>query len=216
MPATTDASGVKKLCRICLIQKPICDFNKQKKGKFGVQSKCKLCQSFIAKSPKAKETKKLYYQKNKEKINQYFYAWAKENKKQFFDIQKKSKQKNKEKIKKYNKIYKQQQRQNNPNYCLSENIRGRIKKALKNNKIESTSKYLGCTIRQLKKHLEKQFQPGMTWDNYGFYGWHVDHIKPLASFDLSNQEQIKKACHYSNLQPLWAFDNLSKGAKYAG
>lgn len=64
---------------------------------------------------------------------------------------------------------------------------------------------------ELRAHLEAQFQAGMSWDNYG--EWHIDHIKPLASFDLEDTDQLKLACHYTNLQPLWAKDNLSKGAK---
>ena len=72
---------------------------------------------------------------------------------------------------------------------------------------------LGCSVEELKRHLEKQFQPKMNWENYGLYGWHIDHIKPLVNFDLTNREQFLEACHYTNLQPLWAEDNLSKGAK---
>lgn len=74
---------------------------------------------------------------------------------------------------------------------------------------------LGCTIEELKAHLESLFKPGMTWDNWGHTGdvWHLDHIIPLASFDLTDPEQVKLACHYTNLQPLWATENLQKGAR---
>ena len=75
-----------------------------------------------------------------------------------------------------------------------------------------TVKDLGCSIEELKTHLESQFQPRMTWDNYG--KWHIDHIKPLSNFNLENKEEFKEACNYKNLQPLWAKDNLIKGAKY--
>lgn len=71
----------------------------------------------------------------------------------------------------------------------------------------------GCTREELIKHIERKFLPEMTWKNWTTTGWHIDHIKPLASFDLSDIEQLKKACHYSNLQPLWAEDNLKKGNK---
>lgn len=76
----------------------------------------------------------------------------------------------------------------------------------------SVTRSLGCTPEQLKLHLEQQFQPGMTWENHGVHGWHVDHKKPLASFDLTDPAQFDQACHYTNLQPLWATDNIRKGA----
>ncbi|KKL15741.1 hypothetical protein LCGC14_2502560 [marine sediment metagenome] len=53
----------------------------------------------------------------------------------------------------------------------------------------------------------------MSWENYGFYGWHIDHIKPLCLFNLSDEKQFNKACHYTNLQPLWAEENLKKGGR---
>ena len=76
-----------------------------------------------------------------------------------------------------------------------------------------TEKMLGCTFKELKIHLEKQFQPCMTWDNYGFYGWHIDHIKALSRFNLNDPEERNKAWHYTNLQPLWAKENLKKRNK---
>lgn len=64
---------------------------------------------------------------------------------------------------------------------------------------------------ELRAHLETRFLPGMTWENYG--AWHIDHVRPLASFDLTDRAQLLQACHYTNLQPLWARDNRSKGAR---
>lgn len=84
--------------------------------------------------------------------------------------------------------------------------------ALKNQqKAGSAVDDLGCTIPELMAHLERRFLPGMTWANWSRHGWHIDHIKPLASFDLTDREQFLAACHYTNLQPLWAVDNLRKG-----
>jgi len=80
-------------------------------------------------------------------------------------------------------------------------------KAIKENK---TLDLLGCTAEELKKHLESLWTEGMNWNNYGLYGWHVDHVKPLCSFDLTDSKQQKTALHYTNLQPLWAKDNLRK------
>lgn len=71
---------------------------------------------------------------------------------------------------------------------------------------------LGCSLGHLKFHLEALFEPGMTWENRG-HGWHVDHVLPLSSFDLTDQAQLARACHFTNLQPLWARDNMAKGAK---
>lgn len=91
-------------------------------------------------------------------------------------------------------------------------LRSRLRMALKNNyKTGSAVQDLGCSINELMKYLESKFQDGMTWENYGQFGWHIDHIMPLSKFDLTKQSQIKKACHYTNLQPLWWKDNLVKG-----
>jgi hypothetical protein len=72
--------------------------------------------------------------------------------------------------------------------------------------------YVGCTIDALREHLEKQFTDGMSWENQG--KWHVDHIRPCASFNLDNEIERHMCFHYTNLQPLWAFDNMSKHASY--
>ena len=96
------------------------------------------------------------------------------------------------------------------NFKIRCSLRGRISKALKNGKAGSAVKDLGCTVAELRSYLEKQFQGGMSWNNYG--DWHIDHILPLASFDLSDRRQFLKACHFTNLQPLWKKDNLKKGA----
>jgi hypothetical protein len=98
---------------------------------------------------------------------------------------------------------------NEIDFRLKAILRARLNGAIKDNhKSGSAVRDLGCSIEDLKKHLESQFQEGMNWSNYG--SWHIDHIIPLAAFDLSNPNELKSACHYSNLQPLWAKDNLLK------
>jgi hypothetical protein len=100
------------------------------------------------------------------------------------------------------------------NFKIRRALRGRLCKAIRGGfKAGSAVRDLGCTVDQLKQHLESKFQEGMTWDNWGTYGWHIDHIIPLSSFDLSDREQLLKACHYTNLQPLWAEENLKKSDK---
>lgn len=106
--------------------------------------------------------------------------------------------------------------QNDPQVKLKNILRSRMGtavRAAKAHKVGSAVKDLGCTIGEFKEYLESLFQPGMNWENYGKNGWHMDHIIPLASFDLSNREQFLKACHYTNIQPLWWLDNISKGSK---
>ena len=120
---------------------------------------------------------------------------------------------NKEEIAKRKREYQNKRRKNDPVYRMIQYYRTRTWSAYtKNKKTKSTLELLGCTGIELANHLEKQFQPGMTHDNYG--EWHIDHIKPIVSFDLSDPEQEQECFHYTNLQPLWASENLSKGAKY--
>jgi hypothetical protein len=104
---------------------------------------------------------------------------------------------------------------NEPSRHLAANLRSRLSKALsRKQKTVSMNQYLGCTLNELRLYIESKWKPGMTWDNYSINGWHIDHIKPLASFDLTDPEQLKEACCYTNLQPMWAKDNRSKGDYY--
>lgn len=104
-------------------------------------------------------------------------------------------------------------RQTDPHYKLRLNLSSRILLALKRNtKSASTMELIGCSIEQLREWLEAQFEPGMTWKNQG--EWHIDHIRPCASFDLRDSTQQRECFNFTNLQPLWAEDNLRKGVRY--
>lgn len=83
-------------------------------------------------------------------------------------------------------------------------------------KTGSSIALIGCSVEQLMAHLKSLFKPGMTWENYGHKGWHIDHIKPCAKFDLTDPEEQKACFHWTNLQPLFAVENLRKGDKYVG
>jgi len=72
---------------------------------------------------------------------------------------------------------------------------------------------IGCSVEELKTHIESTWQPGMSWDNYGVHGWHIDHRVPCAVFDQSDDTQVKACWNWTNLQAMWAEDNLKKGAK---
>lgn len=114
-----------------------------------------------------------------------------------------------------NTTYAANKRKTDINFKLLSGIRIRILMALKrNSKYSNTTDLLGCSIQDLRNHIEKQFSAGMSWDNYGYRGWHIDHIIPCCSFDLSNPDEQKKCFHYTNLQPLWAEENLKKGGRF--
>ena len=103
---------------------------------------------------------------------------------------------------------------NDIQYKLTTLIRSRLRLAIKNkSKQGSAIKNLGCSVDEFKTYLENKFQEGMTWDNWSNDGWHLDHVKPLCHFNLEDPKQLAEACHYTNLQPLWSYDNISKGNK---
>jgi hypothetical protein len=136
----------------------------------------------------SKKAHQLYKEANKEKIAEDGLKWQRANKDQ---------------LKEYRK---------DPLNHLAANLRSRLSKAISRKQLTcSAVDDLGCTIEELKKYLENKFKPGMSWDNYSLYGWHIDHIKPLIL--ATSKTEIKDLCHYTNLQPLWAEENLSKGDK---
>jgi len=161
---------------------------------------------------KIKVRRKCYQEANKDKIKEYSKSWYKINRDKIIVQKKAYREVNKDKLKLKKKAYYKNRLKTNIQYKLSHYLRARLKTAIKfNYKSGSAVKDLGCTVEQLKQYLESKFQPEMTWDNWTVDGWHIDHIKPLASFDLTDRNQLLEACHYTNLQPLWAKDNLSKG-----
>lgn len=144
------------------------------------------------KSEHCREYRKRYYAKNRDKLNKQRNEYRNQNKDKIL-------QRNRDRYK------------SDPLYRIRILLRNRAHMALKNNqKTGIILKYLGITIDELKKYIESQFKPGMTWSNHSQAGWHIDHIIPLIRFDLTQDEDIKKALHYTNLQPLWATENLSK------
>jgi hypothetical protein len=157
------------------------------------------------------QKEKEYYENNREKIRQRHKEYNENNKEYLNKKNKKWYQDNKKRAIKYRVEYNKRQRQNNIQFRLAHNLRSRLYKAINNGqKSGSAVSDLGCTIEELKIHLESQFEEGMTWDNWAHDGWHIDHIKPLHMFDLTDREQFLEACHYTNLRPLWAKDNMSR------
>jgi len=106
-----------------------------------------------------------------------------------------------------------------PEFKLRRMLRARIRSVLRRfikagePKPGSPVKDLGCSIGQLKVFIENMWLPGMDWSNWTPRGWHLDHVRPLSRFNLLDRKQYLEACHYTNYQPLWAKDNMAKGAR---
>ena len=111
--------------------------------------------------------------------------------------------------------YDKERKQTDPQYKIATTLRRRLGDALRaylngGERVGSAVRDLGCTLEEFKEYIEKQFQSGMSWENWGLYTWHLDHVVPLSQFDLTDREQFLKAFHYTNYQPLWAAENLMK------
>lgn len=164
------------------------------------------------------ENKKRYYCNNKEVILRKNRNYYDKNVNTILAKYKIYYKANKEDIISKNAFYIKRREKIDLNFKLTRLLRSRLNVAIISNyKAGSAISDLGCSIEELKKHLESRFYPNsktgevMSWDNYGLFGWHIDHIRPLASFDLSKREELLIACNYTNLQPLWSEDNLCKG-----
>lgn len=203
----------KKICKKCQEEKNLCEFYKQKRNKDGHWNTCIPCE-------------KNKYKENSELIKNRVSEYRNRNKDKISESKKKHYYLNREKILEQKKIYGIKNRPNknkkmleqyhtNPKFKLLNNLRTRMRLFLKSNNLKKHNKtieILGAEPEIIKTYIENQFTEGMSWDNYGFYGWHIDHIIPLSS--AKDENEIYKLCHYTNLQPLWAKDNIMKGKKY--
>jgi hypothetical protein len=181
-----------KVCRICNIKKNISLFDKKKENKDGYRNECKVCRKL------------------------YEYKWKIENPSNVKKNAKKyrDKEEKKEMHRKYAKEYVRNKTNTNVLYKLKTKISCRIREAMRRKgftKRNVTSQIIGCSWEEFKQHLENQFQKEMTWDNYGMKGWHIDHHIPLATAET--EEDVYRLNHYTNLKPLWWYQNLSKGDK---
>lgn len=150
----------------------------------------------------AQDRDKKYHLEHKERRNAYTREYYNQNKKE---------------LNEKGRLYLIERRRGDEQYRMFVNLRRRMATAMQENyKRGKMIDLLGCSISDLKQFLETQFREGMTWGNYGRTGWHIDHVVPCASFDLSNTDQQKICFNYRNLRPLWAKDNLVKGSRMEG
>ena len=192
-----------KVCFRCGKNKILSEFGKDKSRKNNHYPICKQCME---------EYDKNSYLKNREKILKQQKIHYQEHKEEIKKRTKKYQRKYKQKLKNQQTKYKRERRRTDPIFKLIDNTRRRINIGLKSNtKSVSTMSLIGCDFEYLAYHLQCQFKKSMTWDNYG--DWHVDHIIPCSSFDLSKKKEQRKCFNYTNLQPLWAKENWSKSSK---
>jgi len=163
-----------------------------------------------------KATYKRTYEKYKERKTEYHKEWSKQNRDKLNEYHKEWRGKNIDKHRETKRTYQKEKRHTDPIYKLISNFRTAIYIVLKENKLDKYTNYfnmVGYSTEQLKKHLEEQFTDGMNWENYG--EWHIDHIKPISSFefDSSEDEQFKVCWSLDNLQPMWGIENIKKGNK---
>ena len=224
----------KKVCSKCKVEKLLENFVKKNNSPDGCGNICNQCNNervrkyYIKNREKELSRSKEYNIKNREKIQSQKKEWYIKNKekqvsyKKEYYIQNKEKvifrskeyfSKNKEKQQFYRNEYERNRRLNDPIYKLTDNVRERLRNYLKSTgitKSKRTFDIVGCSPPELKDYLEKKFTEGMSWDLVGKH-IHIDHIIPLSS--AKTEEELYKLCHYTNLQPLWAKDNLKKSNK---
>ena len=194
---------VKKSCNKCGIEKSINDFTKDCTKKDGLRTICRLCgkEKYQQNRDYEIQRSKNYQKNNREKVLKQKLVHAKKYFIKYHD-----------KIKEYQKNYKSNRRKTDILFRMSDRVRSRLNGFLKKNHISKTNgtfEIIGCTPQELKFHLEEKFTDGMSWNNQG--EWHIDHKIPLSS--ANTEEELYKLCHFTNLQPMWAIDNIKKGSK---
>lgn len=209
-----------KTCTKCSILKDREEFPKNARFKLeGLNSRCKTCCNVASKQwreenpDRFKARSKKNYQKHKIKnrsINRRYYEMHRSDKAAYDVIYRAKKR---VEIAAYKKEW-EKKRKDEAVFKIKRNLRRRIGHVLKGYlKADKTFTLVGCTAAEFKAHLESLFEPGMSWESYNYRGWHIDHIVPCYSFDLSDPEQQRLCFHYTNQRPLWAQDNLTRRRK---
>ncbi len=193
-------TAFKKICPACNKSLPVGSFYKNKNRRDGLSWSCGLCISADKKSRYVYQVKPTKEETIAARIA-YKAEWYKNNRKRVIE-----------------RVVNRQRSilAKNPIARLQSALRSRVRQAIKHQrgiKAKKTMALTGCPIKELRERLESKFQQGMTWDNYGRgHGkWNIDHIIPVTAFDLSNPVEQAKCFHYSNLQPLWFWQNMAKG-----
>lgn len=203
-----------KQCTKCKDNKELSEFPRSKRYKSGYNSQCKLCVNAHNKTYRDEnielinQSRREHYQKNAPKMREEkkkYYASHKSYKAKYDIVYRKA---NSLAIKEYKRAW-ELLHKDDPIFKIKRNLRRRVHHALEGNcKSDKTFELIGCSPQFFKDYISDLFQKDMSWDNYG--EWHIDHIKPCFTFNLSNPEEQRKCFHYSNQRPLWKLDNLRR------
>jgi len=201
---------VAKTCKICNIEKDISMFNKHNTGQYGVRGTCKICCKKTYEAPTSGN-----FKCPKCKIAKDVNDFGKDSRRSSgikYYCKECSNEQNRQRYKNTPGLYAKESRQRRINIKnrIRMNLGTRLWQVV-SKKHGNTMELTGCTTEFLMTYIESKFADDMNWDNYG--KWHIDHIIPCASFDLESLEEQKKCFHWSNLQPLWAADNIRKGCR---
>jgi hypothetical protein len=217
-----------KVCKDCgrrlNVELFLVDYIYKNTGKKVRKPRCKVCNNLYQAD---------WGRRNKDKVKKYNnYETAKKARKRYRDTHKEEqckylkehaeeiregrrRRQKGEKRRKYDREYKRRKRKENIDFKIYCDIKKRMLDALDSpyTMKGEALKLLGCDIPFLRKYLESKFTEGMTWNNHAINGWHIDHILPVDSFNLKDPQEQKRCFHWSNMQPLWAGDNLKKSNK---
>jgi hypothetical protein len=202
-----------KTCKCCLLVKDISLFPKRSQKQTLNSVECNQCRALKQREYRVKNLDKIRLSDKKRHLKRrkdmilYCKLWRIKNKQNIRE----------KRIQKRDVLaYQARVKRKNPSVRIRQNLSRRLNWFLCRdnlNKSHSIIDLIGINIKDFKLYLESKFTNRMSWDNYGQFGWHVDHVRPCASFDLTDVDQQKSCFHYTNLQPLWWKDNISKGSK---
>lgn len=236
-------SGLTKTCNKCLTEKPLESFWKNARYKDMKEPTCVECknaylltrresaqksqqqwreanpdyQRLYAQTEKSKEYRRQYYREHVQEYKDRKKQWRSDHPEREAATRREYIQQNRDAVNEYHRNWKAARSKTDPQYKLKLNISRRIRYELhtlnKGRKISRTVEYIGCSIEDLKTHIEEQFAPQMTWENYGSV-WHIDHRIPCAAWDLTNETESRYCWNYRNLQPMFAIENMQKKDRY--
>lgn len=207
-----------KKCGGCKEDKKLIEFGTRKSTFDGKRGTCKKCELAYRETRREKKRQKgrERYKRKREFLLEQSKEYQRKNKTSVKAKQKEWQSKNRERINAQRRIRQKKRRKEEPEWAIRQDIGSRICHILGGRqKCASTLELMGCTLEELRAHIETQFETPMTWENRGIV-WHIDHIVPFNAFkgELDNEKSLRIVCWYRNLQPLLEKENLEKSGTW--